>query len=415
MKIGDFDNFLKDFIDFKKYTHDNFTKINAALEEKSTSGTGRTTNALEDDNAFLKQEIKNKQLIIDILLEDIKSMKDENIQHEQKISWHSNEEKNKSLEKIIREKDEDLDDPVYKKSNADENCNWENVLPRKNKDTLRDNKQRCRNDKNNNIQLHNRFDGFCIDDNVIEINDIGMDGFLMDHNINEDTGIFQNNKTITNQYSSDNDHTNSRRPNIVINENPESDIREYGTKIVPGNGSYSRITSEGKRIHIYGASLIKRLKGKEMATFIKLKNKTFIRSFPGSTASYLNEYVKPTLREEKPDIVVINAGSNDVARDEKSAKEIAENVIGIGHTCRQEGVNEIFISSLIIQSKFKSAKLIGEINILLKQLCEENHFKYVDNSNILKGDLWKDGLHLLDGGLTKLGNNFINAINYNLY
>ena len=29
--------------------------------------------------------------------------------------------------------------------------------------------------------------------------------------------------------------------------------------------------------------------------------------------------------------------------------------------------------------------------------------------------MWEDGLHLLDGGLTKLGNNFINAINYDLY
>ena len=152
-----------------------------------------------------------------------------------------------------------------------------------------------------------------------------------------------------------------------------------------------------------------------MARFIKLNNKTFIRSFPGSTTAYLNEYVKPTLREEQPDIVVINAGCNDVARDKKSAKEIAENIIGIGHTCRQEGVNEIFISSLIIQGKLKSAKLIGEINIILRQLCEEYNFKYVDNSNIFKSDLWKDGLHLLDDGLTKLGNNFINAINYNLY
>ena len=79
-KIVDFDNFSQDFIEFKKYTYDNFTRINAALEEES-----KITNTLEDENAFLKQEIKNKQIIIDILVEDIKSMKGENIQ--QKTSW----------------------------------------------------------------------------------------------------------------------------------------------------------------------------------------------------------------------------------------------------------------------------------------------------------------------------------------
>ena len=355
----------QDYYEFKKYTLDKFSK-------------------LMKDN-YAEDLTKTKEMT------------------EYKYKLNILEEKNKSLEEIIRGKDNDLDILVCKHSNTDNNCGWENVNVR-NKQTYRENQQQCREKekKNNyNIQVHNRFDGFPIDDNI-DTDTI--------QNIKKNT----NTNIVTNQYSNNHGNNISRRPNPVINESPEYDIIEYGTKTVPGNGSYARITSKGKRIHIYGDSLIKRLKGKEMARFIKINNKTFIRSFPGSTTTYLNEYVKPTLREEQPDIVVINAGCNDVVRDTKSAKEIAKNIIGIGNTCRQEGINEIFISSLIIQNKFKSAKLIGEINIVLRQLCEEYNFKYIDNINILKCDLWEDGLHLLDDGLTKLGNNFINAINYNL-
>ena len=232
-----FNSLAQDYHEFKKYTLDTFSKL---IKYNYTEDLTQTN------------EIAEYKYRLNIL-----------------------EEKNKSLEEIIREKDLDS---VYKNSNADDNCDWENVHER-NKHISRGNEEQCRNYKDiNHIQLHNRFDGIHIDDNAIEIEDTGIDGNLID-----DTGTSQI-KIITNQYSNK-DRTNiSRRPNTVINENAESDIREYGTKTVPGNGSYSRITSKGKRIHIYGASLIKRLKGKEMARFIKLKNKTFIRPFPGNSS-----------------------------------------------------------------------------------------------------------------------------------
>ena len=86
----------------------------------------------------------------------------------------------------------------------------------------------------------------------------------------------------------DNDTNIARRPNPVLNANSEYDMLRYGMKTVPGNGSYARITSKGKRINIYGDSTIKRLKDKEIARHIKERIQTFIRSFPGSTTAYLD-------------------------------------------------------------------------------------------------------------------------------
>ena len=47
------------------------------------------------------------------------------------------------------------------------------------------------------------------------------------------------------------------------------------------------------------------------------------------------------------------------------------------------------------------------VNFLLKQICEEDGYFFIDNSNIEITDLWKDGIHLLESGKTKLAENFI--------
>ena len=39
---------------------------------------------------------------------------------------------------------------------------------------------------------------------------------------------------------------------------------------------------------------------------------------------------------------------------------------------------------------------------LLKQICEENGYFFIDNSNTEIRGLWKDGIHLLESGKTKL-------------
>ena len=51
------------------------------------------------------------------------------------------------------------------------------------------------------------------------------------------------------------------------------------------------------------------------------------------------------------------------------------------------------------------------VNFLLKQICEEDGYFFIDNSNIEITDLWKDGIHLLESGKTKLAENFIYFLN----
>ena len=54
---------------------------------------------------------------------------------------------------------------------------------------------------------------------------------------------------------------------------------------------------------------------------------------------------------------------------------------------------------------------MNRVNFLLKQICEENGYFFIDNSNIEIRDLWKDGIHLIESGKTKLAENFIYFLN----
>ena len=55
------------------------------------------------------------------------------------------------------------------------------------------------------------------------------------------------------------------------------------------------------------------------------------------------------------------------------------------------------------------------VNFLLKQICEEDGYFFIDNSNIEITDLWKDGIHLLESGKTELAENFIYIFLNNSY
>ena len=64
--------------------------------------------------------------------------------------------------------------------------------------------------------------------------------------------------------------------------------------------------------------------------------------------------------------------------------------------CRGYGANDIFISAMICRrGKFLNEK-VKRINFLLKLICEENGYFFIEDTNIETRDLWKDGIHLLE-------------------
>ena len=184
----------------------------------------------------------------------------------------------------------------------------------------------CENKSNNNsIPLRNRFDGMFIDDNT---------------NNDDDTVTIQDTPMNKNVIK-------NKRPEIV--SNPENNLSNHHRSLKrtsPGNSNYSNITKQGKKVCIFSDSICKRINMNKFNS--SLINATAIkRSYPGATTSQMIHYVIPTLEEENPDIVVISIGTNNFTKTRQSPVEIANEIITIINTCRDAGVNEIYVSSIV--------------------------------------------------------------------
>ena len=138
-----------------------------------------------------------------------------------------------------------------------------------------------------------------------------------------------------------------------------------------------------------------------------------MKSFPGATIKQLHHYSLPTLQDEKPEVVIIHVGINDLLSNNVNItpeKQIADEIISIGNTCVKNGVEKVLISSLIFCQRVEWER-IERINKLLKEKCEVSGFIYIENNEISSRHLWRDGIHTTEGGKTILANNYIDSLN----
>ena len=128
------------------------------------------------------------------------------------------------------------------------------------------------------------------------------------------------------------------------------------------------------------------------------------RSFSGANTKQLDHYILPPLVDDK------HAGTNDILTNAYH-KKIARNIIKIGLHCKNYGVNDVVISSILVKKNPNLNVLIRRVNNLLRDLCSMNGFGYICNDAITTEYLWKDGIHLQDLGTNILSSNFIKFVN----
>ena len=177
---------------------------------------------------------------------------------------------------------------------------------------------------------------------------------------------------------------------------------------VPGNSSYAKLTNHGKKVCLFGASILQRINIKEFNYM--LKDKTAIKEcHSGATASKTSHYIKPTLEDENPDVVMINIGTDNLTKKKwQTDEDIAHEIIQIVEDCRKMGINEVYVSGLTVRRGFYNR--INLINEILQKKAGECFYTFIDNSNIQNHHLRNDGLHLEYEGTCLLANNLIDAL-----
>ena len=175
-----------------------------------------------------------------------------------------------------------------------------------------------------------------------------------------------------------------------------------------------RVPSQKAKVVLLGDSNFNRIIVPEMNSLLTSTTVTKF-SYSGATSLHLRHY-SDILLESKPDGVLIHGGTNDIwgknQRKYASSQRIAEDIISIGLKCKQGGVKTIYISSVLTTRLPTSNKTAGEINVLLKLLCIQHNFVYIDNSFISINDLHQgDEVHLGWGGRKKLVDNYLKILN----
>ena len=111
-----------------------------------------------------------------------------------------------------------------------------------------------------------------------------------------------------------------------------------------------------------------------------------LAAHPGSITEDLIGYVKPVVRKQKTDFLVIHTGTNDLTNGVKAMKEIRNIAKCVRDLDKDKKVNIGFLS-VISRSDRNLGQEIRDLNLKLKRYCEGNT-SYLLTMLILKNLVW---------------------------
>ena len=160
--------------------------------------------------------------------------------------------------------------------------------------------------------------------------------------------------------------------------------------MVPGNKIYASATKYGKKIVVISDSHLKRIKRNLFKNLKTLLIMSFIKPFDGAKIEHIKHCVMPFLKEQKPDIIVIHEGGNDInckIKGNVNVNELADNIINLAVICRDFGVPDIAISEVLPKKSITVTAIIRKINDRVKELFKNQKFHFYFSSAYYQGFL----------------------------
>ena len=205
------------------------------------------------------------------------------------------------------------------------------------------------------------------------------------------------------------------RPQVVANKYPQNQhLFGKRQRFIPGDKSYAEAASatspskqqEENNVIFFGDSLTNFSRNTKYEINKKLGGNSKFKYFPGASSKEILHYIDSTLEEHSFNAAVIHVGTNDLINNSNAVNNVAENTRKIARKCKQYGIEKIFISGLVTTTRYPESVRI-ETNTLIESICDADGYFYVNNNNISRSNLFKDGLHLLENGKNILVENFI--------
>ena len=220
-----------------------------------------------------------------------------------------------------------------------------------------------------------------------------------------------------------------RRPTVVTQSMPEHnkilswrerDAGQRQPRTVPGNSTYAGMAKDGKKIAIFGDSIIKRVAAGQLNRGIR-HGRAFVRPFVGATAKQVQYHMLPELQKGDIDAAVLSVGHNNVASkrkdalspwEEQNVLSIVDEIIELVRTVKNHGVSNVFVNLLTPQKFYRNK--VKDINSILCAKCKPEGFILIDNYKNFNENHLFDNIHLNNEGLQMYTQNIIDAINNTL-
>ena len=97
--------------------------------------------------------------------------------------------------------------------------------------------------------------------------------------------------------------------------------------------------------------------------------KVYVKEFPGASVRCLQNYVRPTLREN-PNHIIIHVGKNNLVSN-IPAEKVAESIIDLASTLKSDSCS-VAISGIKMRN-YKHRNKVAQVNRSLKRLCQEKN------------------------------------------
>ena len=94
-------------------------------------------------------------------------------------------------------------------------------------------------------------------------------------------------------------------------------------------------------------------------------------------------------------------------------RKLANTIIETGLVCKDRGAETVFIGGVTVRQHEYTWERCRILNGELKEMCQQNKFIFMDNSNINHNHLC-DGVHLNEEGTRILANNYLGYL-YKLF
>lgn len=234
--------------------------------------------------------------------------------------------------------------------------------------------------------------------------------------INSDVGRYNNSITTSNRYEILDEYSDFEKEykNAEVEKKDNSNHEQVDRNIsnvkypkrIPGNSSYSDITTNGKKCAIFSDSICGRIDMKKFNQCLK-KSNAFRKTYLGASPKELHHYIAKPLEDEHPDTCIINVGTNRIGKDDSFV--IANDIIKCVNRCKEFGANKVIVSNITYRPGYN--KSIKGVNDILHANKILNDFEIIYNDNINASHLWRDNLHLNNNGRDILARNIINVVN----